>query len=175
MGRHSGWIAAYAGIAGGADLILVPEIPFRMSEICDMLAKRKQLGRPFSIVVVAEDAKPHPEEDFLTPEQRENVFHEGRLGGIGLLVANQIEQRTKLESRVSVLGYIQRGGTPSAYDRVLATRLGVFAVEMAVRGEFGRMAAVQGPRMVSVSLEEIADKYRPLDEEIYDTAKTFFG
>ena len=175
MGRHSGWIAAYAGIAGGADLVLVPEIPFRMSEICDMLSKRKQLGRPFSILVVAEDAKPHPEEDFLTAEQHEDVFHDGRLGGIGHLLANQIEQRTKLEARVSVLGYIQRGGTPTAYDRVLATRLGVFAVEMAARNEFGMMAAVQGPRMVSVALEEIADKYRPLDENIYETAKTFFG
>src|ERR1044071_1237924 len=120
MGRHSGWIAAYAGIAGAADLILVPEIPFRMSEICDILSKRKQLGRPFSIVVVAEDAKPHPEEDFLTHEQHERVFHDSRLGGIGHLVASQIEERTRLETRVSVLGYIQRGGTPTAYDRVLA-------------------------------------------------------
>lgn len=175
MGRHSGWIAAYAGIAGAADLILVPEIPFRMSEICDLLTKRKQLGRPFSIVVVAEDAKPHPDEDFLTAEQRENVFHEGRLGGIGQLIARQIEEWTKLEARVSVLGYIQRGGTPTAFDRVLATRLGVYAVEMVLREEFGRMAALRGIHMTSVSLEEIADQYRPLDEEIYNTAKTFFG
>jgi phosphofructokinase-like protein len=175
MGRHSGWIAAYAGIAGAADLILVPERPFRMSEICDLLAKRKQLGRPFSIVVVAEDAKPHPEEDFLTREQRDRVFYESRLGGIGHLVANQIEEQTKLEARVSVLGYIQRGGSPTAYDRVLATRLGVYAVEMALRDEFGMMAAVHGTHMASVPLEEIADKYRPLDDEIYRTARTFFG
>jgi ATP-dependent phosphofructokinase / diphosphate-dependent phosphofructokinase len=175
MGRHSGWIAAYAGIAGAADLILVPEIPFRMSEICDILSKRKQLGRPFSIVVVAEDAKPHPEEDFLTHEQRERVFHDSRLGGIGHLVASQIEERTRLEARVSVLGYIQRGGSPTAYDRVLATRLGVYAVEMVSREEYGRMAAVHGIHMASVPLEEIADKYRPLDNEIYNTARTFFG
>ena len=175
MGRHSGWIAAFAGIAGAADLILVPEKPFRMSEICDLLAKRKQLGRPFSIVVVAEDAKPHPEEDFLTREQRDRVFYDSRLGGIGHLVANQIEERTKLEARVSVLGYIQRGGSPTAYDRVLATRLGVYAVEMALRDEFGMMAAVHGTHMASVPLEEIADKYRPLDDEIYKTARTFFG
>ena len=175
MGRHSGWIAAYAGIAGAADLILVPEIPFRMSEICDLLSKRKQLGRPFSIVVVAEDARPHPEEDFLTAEQRHHVYHESRLGGIGHLVASQIEERTKFEARVSVLGYIQRGGSPTAYDRVLATRLGVYSVEMVLREEFGRMAAVHGTHMASVPLEEIADKYRPLDEDIYNTAKTFFG
>ncbi|HKQ07073.1 MAG TPA: ATP-dependent 6-phosphofructokinase [Blastocatellia bacterium] len=175
MGRHSGWIAAYAGLAGAADLILVPEIPFRMSEICDMLTKRKQMGRPFSIVVVAEDAKPHPEEDFLTADERARVFHESRLGGIGHLVAAQIEELTRLEARVSVLGYIQRGGAPSAYDRVLATRLGVYAVEMVMREEFGSMAAVHGTKMVSVPLEEIADKYRPLDEDIYKTARTFFG
>jgi 6-phosphofructokinase 1 len=175
MGRHSGWIAAYAGIAGAADLILVPEMPFRMSEICDILSKRKQMGRPFSIVVVAEDAKPHPEEDFLTHDQRERVFHENRLGGIGQLVAIQIEERTLLETRVSVLGYIQRGGSPTAYDRVLATRLGVYAVELALREEYGRMAAVHGIHMASVALEEIADKYRPLDQEIYNTARTFFG
>src|ERR1700754_4722235 len=105
MGRHAGWIAAYAGIAGAADLILVPEIPFRISEICEMLSKRKSLGRPFSIVVVAEDAKPHQDEDFLTAEQRDRVFRNSRLGGICHLIAGQIEEHTNLEARVSVLGY----------------------------------------------------------------------
>jgi len=175
MGRHSGWIAAYAGIAGAADLILVPEIPFRLSEICELLTKRKEMGKGFSIVVVAEDAKPHHDEDFLTVEQKADVFREGRLGGIGQLVASEIEKRAHLETRVTVLGYIQRGGSPSAHDRVLATRLGVHAVEMVLRGEFGRMAAVQGTRMASVALEEIADTYRPVDDEIYQTAKIFFG
>lgn len=175
MGRHSGWIAAYAGIAGAADLILVPEIPFRISEICQLLAKRKEMGRPFSIVVVAEDAKPHFEEDFLSEEQRARVFREGHLGGIGQLVAQQIERRAGIQTRVSVLGYIQRGGSPTAYDRVLATRFGVHAVEMVLRGEFGRMVALKGTTIASVPLEEIADKYRPLDEEIYRTAQTFFG
>lgn len=175
MGRHSGWIAAYAGIAGAADLILVPEIPFRISEICQVLAKRKEMGRPFSIVVVAEDAKPHFDEDFLTEEQKARVFREGHLGGIGQIVAQQIEQRARIETRVSVLGYIQRGGTPTAYDRVLATRFGVHAVEMILRGEYGRMVALKGTTISSVPLEEIADKYRPIDDEIYQTAKTFFG
>ncbi len=175
MGRHSGWIAAYAGIAGAADLILVPEIPFRISEICELLAKRKEKGRPFSIVVVAEDAKPHFDEDFLTEEQKARVFREGHLGGVGQLVAQQIEKRAGIETRVTVLGYIQRGGSPTAYDRVLATRFGVYAVELVLRGGFGRMAAVHGTEIKSVPLEEIADKYRPLDEEIYRTAKTFFG
>jgi 6-phosphofructokinase 1 len=175
MGRHSGWIAAYAGIAGAADLILVPEIPFRVSEICQLLAKRKELGRPFSIVVVAEDAKPHFDEDFLTDEQKALVFREGHLGGIGHFVAQQIEKRAGIETRVSVLGYIQRGGSPTAYDRVLATRFGVHAVELVLRGEFGKMVALRGTKIESVPLEEIADKYRPIDEDIYRTAETFFG
>jgi ATP-dependent phosphofructokinase / diphosphate-dependent phosphofructokinase len=175
MGRHSGWIAAYAGIAGAADLILVPEIPFRVSEICQLLAKRRELGRPFSIVVVAEDAKPHFDEDFLTEEQKALVFREGHLGGIGHFVAQQIEKRAGIETRVSVLGYIQRGGSPTAYDRVLATRFGVHAVELVLRGEFGKMVALRGTKIESVPLEEIADKYRPIDEDIYRTAETFFG
>jgi len=175
MGRHTGWIATYAGMAGGADLILVPEIPFRISEICDLLIKRKEMGRSFSIVVVAEDARPNPDEDFLTEEQRKRIYREEHLGGIGEIVASQIEERTGLSTRVTVLGYIQRGGSPSAYDRILATRLGVYAVEMVLRGEFGYMAALRGTRIESVPLEEIADRLKPVDEEIYRTAEVFFG
>jgi 6-phosphofructokinase 1 len=175
MGRHSGWIATFAGIAGAADIILIPEIPFRLSQICDMLMERKAKGRPFSIVVVAEDARPHVDEDFVTSEQKERIYHEERLGGIGQLVARQIEQRTGISTRVTVLGYIQRGGTPTAYDRVLATRFGVHAVEMVQRGEFGRMAALRGTEMISIPLEEIAGRVKPVSEEIYRTAEVFFG
>src|SRR5215470_8080900 len=149
MGRHTGWIATYAGMAGGADFILVPEIPFRISEICEMLSKRKEMGRPFSIVVVAEDAQPHPDDNFLTEEERNRVYREEHLGGIGHIVAREIQNRIKLPTRVTVLGYIQRGGTPTAYDRVLATRLGVHAVELVVRGEFGCMTALRGTKVVS--------------------------
>src|SRR5215470_10349902 len=149
MGRHAGWIATYAGMAGGADFILVPEIPFRISEICEMLSKRKEMGRPFSIVVVAEDAQPHPDDNFLTEDERNRVYREEHLGGIGQIVAREIENRIKLSTRVTVLGYIQRGGTPTAYDRVLATRLGVHAVELVVRGEFGCMTALRGTKVVS--------------------------
>jgi len=175
MGRHSGWIATCAGIAGGADLILVPEKPFRISQVCELLSKRKDMGRPFSIVVVAEDAKAHPDEEFLTEEQRERIYREENLGGIGQHVARQIQERTGLSTRVTVLGYIQRGGSPTAYDRVLATRLGVHAVEMAMRGNYGRMASLSGTRITSVPLEEVADKHRPVDEEIFQTAEVFFG
>ncbi len=175
MGRHSGWIATYAGIAGGADLILIPEKPFRISEVCDLLQKRKEMGRNFSIVVVAEDARPHPEEDYLTEEQKERIFREERLGGIGDIVGRWIEERTGLSARVTVLGYIQRGGSPTAFDRVLATRLGVKAVEMVMAGEFGRMAAINGLQMISVALEEVAAKSKPIDADIYRTAEIFFG
>jgi 6-phosphofructokinase 1 len=175
MGRHSGWIATYAGLAGAADLILVPEIPFRISSVCSVLSERNRMGRPFSIVVVAEDSHPHPEEDFLSEEQKQRVYNPERLGGISEVVAREIEQRTGLSTRVTVLGYIQRGGSPTAVDRVLATRLGVYAVEMVLRNQFGRMAAVSGMDMVSVPLEEIADKTRPVNEELYRTAEIFFG
>jgi ATP-dependent phosphofructokinase / diphosphate-dependent phosphofructokinase len=175
MGRHTGWIATQAGIAGGADIILIPEKPFRISQICEMLLKRKEMGRNFSILVVAEDARPHPDEDYLTDEQRERVFNEERLGGIGAIVGRWIEERANLSARVTVLGYIQRGGSPTAFDRVLATRLGVHAVEMILRGEFGQMAGVRGLDMVSVPLEEIANREKPVNEELYRVAEIFFG
>jgi ATP-dependent phosphofructokinase / diphosphate-dependent phosphofructokinase len=175
MGRHSGWIATYAGIAGAADLILVPEIPFRISSVCQMLLKRKDMGRPFSIVVVAEDAHPHAEEDFLTEEHKQRLYHPEHLGGIGEMVAREIHERTALSTRVTVLGYIQRGGSPTASDRVLATRLGVHAVEMVLRNEFGHMAALKGMSIASVPLIEVADKSKAVNQEIYQTAEIFFG
>jgi ATP-dependent phosphofructokinase / diphosphate-dependent phosphofructokinase len=175
MGRHSGWIATHAGIAGAADIILIPEIPFRISQVCDMLSNRKKMGRPFSIVVVAEDARPHPDEDFLTEDQKGRIYHEERLGGIGHFVGLQIADRTGLQARIAVLGYIQRGGSPTAYDRVLATRMGVHAVEMVLRGEFGRMTSLNGTQITSVPLEEVADRYKTVSEEIYRTAEVFFG
>jgi len=175
MGRHTGWIATYAGIAGGADLVLVPEIPFRMSEICDMMIKRKEMGRPFSIVVVAEDARPSPDEDFLSPDEKQRIYREGHLGGIGQIVARLLEERTGLSTRVSVLGYIQRGGTPTPNDRVLATRMGVHAVEMVLRGDFGQMAALRGSEIVSAPLEQIADKVKQVDPVTLATAEVFFG
>src|SRR6185369_13222494 len=106
MGRHTGWIAACSAIAGGADIVLVPEVPFRISKVCELLKHRKEAGRAFSIVVVAEDARPHPDEDFLTSEQKHQVYKHGRLGGLGLLVANKIESLTHIETRVTVLGYV---------------------------------------------------------------------
>lgn len=175
MGRHTGWIAAYGGIAGGADVILVPEHPFKLSRVCELLKHRQEQGRAFSIIVVAEDAHPHPDEDFLSSKTRESIYRHDRLGGIGTVLAEEIEHCTGIETRVTKLGYVQRGGTPTPFDRVLATRFGVKAFEMAAAGEWGRMVALSGNRITSIPLEEAVGELKMLSEEIYHVAELFFG
>jgi phosphofructokinase-like protein len=175
MGRHTGWIAAYGGIAGGADAILVPEHPFRISRVCDLLEHRKKQGRAFSIVVVAEDAHPHPDEVFLTEDQFKAIYEHGRLGGIGEVLAAEIETRTGIQTRTTKLGYVQRGGSPTPFDRILATRFGIKAYEMIREGQWGQMAALRGSKIVAVPLEEAVCDLKRLDEEIYRVAEVFFG
>lgn len=175
MGRHTGWIAAYGGIAGGADVILVPEHPFRISRVCELLAIRKREGRAFSIIVVAEDAHPHPDEAFLDNAKCDTIYRHDRLGGIGEALASEIERCTDIQTRVTKLGYVQRGGSPTAYDRILATRFGIKACEMAGAGQWGQMAALRGNKIVSVPLAEAVGKLKYLDEEIYRIAEVFFG
>ena len=175
MGRHTGWIAAYGGIAGGADVILVPEHPFRLSRVCELLRRRQTQGSAFSIVVVAEDARPHPEEDFLTEETRAEIYASGRLGGIGFYLARAVEACTGITARYANLGYVQRGGSPTAFDRVLATRFGVKAVEVVLEQGWGRMVALRGGRVVSIPLDDAVQKIKQLDEDIYRVAEVFFG
>jgi 6-phosphofructokinase 1 len=175
MGRHTGWIAAYGGIAGGADVVLVPEHPFRISRVCDLLKQRMQEGRAFSIVVVAEDAHPHPDEDFLTQEQEAAIYRHNRLGGIGEALAAEIERCTGITTRVTKLGYVQRGGSPTAFDRVLATRFGIKAYEMVRSGEWGQMTALHGTHIVSIPLDAAVGELKRLDEEIYHVAEVFVG
>ena len=175
MGRHTGWIAAFGGIAGGADVVLVPEHPFKLTRVCELLRHREEQGRAFSIVVVAEDAHPHPDEDFLGRDVKEQIYRHDRLGGIGTVLAYEIEQCTGIETRVTKLGYVQRGGSPSPFDRVLATRLGVKAYEMVKAQQWGCMAALHGNKTSSVPLEEAVSELRRLDEEIYQVAEVFFG
>jgi ATP-dependent phosphofructokinase / diphosphate-dependent phosphofructokinase len=175
MGRHTGWIAALGGIAGGADVILVPEHPFRISRVCELVKHRQQQGRAFSIVVIAEDAHPHPDEDFLTPEQGAVLYRHDRLGGIGEALAAEIERCTALQTRITKLGYVQRGGSPTPFDRILATRFGVKAYEMVRAGDWGKMTALRGTRIVSVPLEAAVGELKRLDEEIYRVAEVFFG
>jgi 6-phosphofructokinase 1 len=175
MGRHTGWIAAFGGIAGGADVVLVPEHPFKLTRVCELLRHREEQGRAFSIVVVAEDAQPHPDEDFLGGELKEQLYRHDRLGGIGTVLAHEIEQCTGIETRVTKLGYVQRGGSPTPFDRVLATRLGVKAYEMVLAEQWGQMAALHGNKISSVSLEEAVSDLNRLDEDIYRVAEVFFG
>jgi ATP-dependent phosphofructokinase / diphosphate-dependent phosphofructokinase len=175
MGRHTGWIAASGGIAGGADVVLVPEHPFRMSRVCDLLLKRKSQGRAFSIVVVSEDAHPHPDEAFLTEDQCNAIYRHNRLGGIGEALAAEIERCTDLQTRVTKLGYVQRGGSPTAFDRILATRFGLKAYEMVRAGEWGQMAALRGNRIIGIPLADAIGELKHLDEEIYSVAEVFFG
>jgi 6-phosphofructokinase 1 len=175
MGRHAGWIAAYGGIAGGADVILVPEHPFRISRVCDLLRLREQEARPVSIIVVAEDAHPHEEEDFLDEVAKAQIYRHGRLGGIGFYLAREIESRTGIDTRHANLGYVQRGGSPSAFDRVLATRFGVKAFELVLERQWGRMVALYCNKVVTVPLDDAVRKIKHLDEEIYHVAQVFFG
>ena len=174
MGRHAGWIAIEAGIAGGADVILIPEVPIDMEEVCAIIKKRHSRGKTFSIVVVAEGAS-FKEGTFVTKEQKLDSFGHVRLGGIGDTLAEEIEKRTGFETRVSVLGHIQRGGSPTAFDRVLGTRFGVKAVELVKNKKFGRMVALAGNKIIDVSIEEATGILKTVDMELYEIAKEFFG
>lgn len=174
MGRHAGWIATYAGIAGGADFILVPEIPIDIEEICESITKRHKRGKNFSIVVVAEGAF-FKDENFALQEKKLDEFGHIRLGGIGHYLGEIIEKKTGYETRVTVLGHIQRGGSPSAFDRVLGTRFGVKAYELIKMGKFGRMASLAGNQVIDVSLEEATAELKTVDLKLYGIAKIFFG
>ncbi len=175
MGRYTGWIATYAGIAGGADCILIPEKPFSVEDVCKLIQRRHQRGKDFSIIVVAEGAHPKEVNHFLVKTHRIDEFGHQQLGGIGSFLAEEIERLTGFETRVTVLGHVQRGGTPTAYDRVLATRLGVKAAHMADIGEFGKMVCVQDNRVTTMKLSELIDKVKPVDDELYEIAEVFFG
>ena len=175
MGRHTGWIAAYGGIAGGADVVLVPEHPFSLKKVCEFIRQRDAQGSPFSIIVIAEDARPVAEENFLSVETSELIYRHEQLGGIGDILAHEIERSLQVQTRVTKLGYVQRGGTPSAFDRVLATRFGIKAYELAVAGEWGQMTSLCGARIVSVPLAEAVREIKRLDEDIYHVAEIFFG
>ncbi|HZD65900.1 MAG TPA: 6-phosphofructokinase [Acidimicrobiales bacterium] len=175
MGRHAGWIATYAGIAGGAAEILVPEEPFDVDAICDTLTRRHHKGRFASIVVVAEGAKPKEGTLVVRTGEVDQFGHE-RLGGIGTVLAEEIERRTGFESRVTILGHIQRGGTPTAYDRVLATRYGVAAVEAVHDGAFDTMVALRGGGIVRAPLGEAVASLKVVDPWLlHDVAGVFFS
>jgi 6-phosphofructokinase 1 len=175
MGRHAGWIATYAGIAGGAAEVLVPEEPFDIDEVCRNLKARHAKGRYASIVVVAEGAL--PVEGTLAVASREvDQFGHPRLGGIANLLAIEIEDRTGFETRVTILGHVQRGGTPTAFDRVLATRFGIAAIDAIHDQAFGQMVALRADRIVRVPLSEAVAELKTVDPELlHGVAAPFFG
>ncbi|MEI8175695.1 MAG: ATP-dependent 6-phosphofructokinase [Candidatus Omnitrophota bacterium] len=174
MGRHAGWIAVHAGLAGGADVILIPEMPIDIDDVCMQLKKRRERGKTFSIIVVAEGAK-FKEGQMLTQEEKLDAFGHVRLGGIGQALSEIIEEKTGYETRVTVLGHIQRGGSPTAFDRVLGTRFGVEAVNLALKGKFGYMVSLQGNRIEAVDIKEATGKLKTVDMELCKMTKIFFG
>ncbi len=177
MGRSVGWIAVGAALAGGGDVVLAPEFPMNVTQVCDAIRVRRARGRLFSIVVVAEGAEIAPEPDGTRLEipHRLDEFGRPRYGGIGDALARAIEQRLKIEVRTVTLGYVQRGGTPSAFDRLLGTRMGTHAVDLVARSEFGRMVSLQGTRVLSVPLSVVREGPRQVDAGLLEVSRAFFG
>lgn len=164
MGRHAGWIALYAGIAGGADAVLIPELPIDLNQICDVIKARRKRGKLFSIIAVAEGAQ-FKEGDVVLQKKELDAFGHVRLGGIGENLAKKIEEMTKLETRSTVLGHIQRGGTPTAFDRVLGTRFGVKAVELVNTKKFGYMVSLQANKIVAVPIDKAVAKLKVVEDK----------
>lgn len=172
MGRYAGWIALYAGVAGGADVILIPEIPYNLNRVAQSVQQRAKQGKKFSIIVVAEGAKPFGGE-MVVERLVSGRFDPIKLGGIGAKLGNDLEEQFGMETRVTVLGHLQRGGSPNSYDRVLSTRYGVAAVDAALEKEFGIMVALQGRNIVRVPLNQAVDKLKkvPLTDPLLITAR----
>jgi 6-phosphofructokinase 1 len=173
MGRHAGWIAFHAGLAGGANVILIPEQPFDLEKVCELVGRRLE-ARFAPIVVVSEGAQPRggmPE----TQDKGLDAFGHVRLGGIAHWLEHEIEQRTGKETRATVLGHVQRGGTPTAFDRVLSTRYGIAAIDAAEGGEWGRMTALRGTEIQLVELSEAVAQLKTVPRELYEEAEVFFG
>ncbi len=174
MGRHAGWIALEAGIAGGADVVLIPEVPMSVNEICGYIKQRRARGKDFNIVAVSEGFSIKGEE-LVTAKKDIDAFGHVILGGVGDRLAKLIEKKTGLETRCTVLGHIQRGGTPTGFDRVLGTRMGVKAVQLVQQGKFGQMVSLCGRDIVSVSLQEAVGELKTVPAGMYELAKIFFG
>jgi 6-phosphofructokinase 1 len=177
MGRHAGWIAVHSGMAGGADVILIPERPFDLDEVSESISARHARGKSFSIVVVAEGARLDVKnaEGLVKQSEELDEFGHVRLGGIGHFLAKEIEERTGFETRVTVLGHVQRGGSPTAHDRVLATLFGVRAHDLVREGKFGMMAAIVNGRIGEVTLEESVKELKTVDMDLFDVAAIFSG
>ncbi|OGD35195.1 pyrophosphate--fructose-6-phosphate 1-phosphotransferase [Candidatus Atribacteria bacterium RBG_16_35_8] len=171
MGRDSGCLALNGGIAGGADIILIPEVPFDYGEIINVIEERKERGQDFCIIVVAEGAKPAEVEGQVSSSDEIDSFGHVRLGGVANVIAKEIEKRTGYGTRATILGHLQRGGRPSAFDRIVGIRLGVKAVELIHEGKFGEMAVIENGAVTSVPLEKAIKEEKPLDMELFEISK----
>lgn len=176
MGRHVGWIATFAGMAAGGDAILIPEEPFEMRKLCQIIRQRGKRNKFFSIFVVSEDARIQLENGKIlkTPTQRDE-YGDVKLEGIGELLAKELRRLTSVEVRVTVLGHVQRGGTPTAFDRVLATRFGVYAVDLIDKKKFGRLVVLRGTKIESIPIAESVGKIKPVSPELIKMSSVFFG
>ncbi|MDY6821394.1 MAG: 6-phosphofructokinase [Deferribacterota bacterium] len=174
MGRHAGWIATYGGLAGGADYILIPEIPIDIDDVVESIKRRHKRGKDFSIIVVAEGAT-FKEGTHFVQEKEVDEFGHVKLGGIGNTLGDLLKERLHYDIRVVVLGHIQRGGAPSAFDRILATRFGIKAYELVKDGKFGHMCALSGNKIIDVPLERAVNALKTVDMDIYNMSKIFFG
>jgi 6-phosphofructokinase 1 len=174
MGRYTGWIALESGIAGGANVILIPEIPFDLQEISNYIQQRKNRGKNFSLIVVAEGSKSKSGKE-ICYSNCIDAFGNPRLGGIGYYLGKQLEKILNMETRVVTLGHLQRGGTPTAYDRVLGTRYGKAAIDLIHNKKFGLMVALKGKDISAVPLKTIVGKRKTVDLNLYNLAKIFFG
>ena len=178
MGRHAGWIALMSGMAGGADAILTPEFPLTIEDLCELIARRQARGKTFSVIVVSEGApvlfRSGASQEVLASDELD-AFGHVKLGGVGTVVAREVKKATGLEVRETILGYIQRGGTPTAHDRILGTRFGVKAAQMVEAGEWGMMAALRGDAIEAVPLAEAVSSWKLVPEELWELAQVFFG
>jgi phosphofructokinase-like protein len=178
MGRNTGWIAVMAGIAGGADAILIPEFPMTIEEMCDLMRRRMDRGKHFAIIVVSEGARivwQSGDEETILATAETDAFGHARFGGVGTAVAKVLEESLKIETRVTTLGYVQRGGSPTSRDRILATRFGVKAAEMVQEYQWGMMAALKGDRIEAIPLADALASTKLVPLELYQVARTFFG
>jgi phosphofructokinase-like protein len=174
MGRYTGWIALEAGLAGGADAILIPEKPFDLDDVCECIRSRQERGRNFSLIVVAEGARPKGGAEIVYSKGVDEFGHV-RFGGVGYYLGKEIEKLTGIETRVVVLAHLQRGGSPTAFDRILATRYGVAAIDLVHERKFGCMVALKGNKIVSVPLKDVVGKRKTVDLKLYEIASVFFG
>ena len=174
MGRHVGWMTLFAGLAGGAHLVLIPEVPFNIAEVCEFVQRRKQSGKGYTLIAIAEGAVPEKGSTFSVKRVEKDEFGHPVLGGISEMLAKEIEERTGLETRNVILGHLQRGGTPSAFDRVLGIRFGIKAVELVEQGNFGRMVSLRATQIVDVPLSDAVRKLKTIPLQLYEEAKLFF-